>query len=235
MGSGITREPTALSARLLHAAVQLLRAADEPPEALDGDWQNLLYGHLSEDDSDDLDGGALGGGGRARPRETGAAPGASACMRLRLQRCGACPGCACSAALVGSAPPNTRHTQATLAQSARAACMTSHACAERARRGRSWRMHAKCSSTLQGRTVDVDPAAVLALADAGGEDESAEQWKGDPLLSADVGGAAVRTLIGIMHADRAFFDAALRELNKEEAEYLHGAFAAHAQGQAAHA
>jgi hypothetical protein len=44
----------------MHAAVQLLRAADEPPEAADGDWRSLLYGAQSDDDSEDLEGG--GGG-----------------------------------------------------------------------------------------------------------------------------------------------------------------------------
>lgn len=63
LGSGIIRHPTPLPSRLMHAAVQLLRAADEPPEAADGDWRSLLYGAQSDDDSEDGDCGlgALGG------------------------------------------------------------------------------------------------------------------------------------------------------------------------------
>lgn len=62
LGSGITRHPTPLPSRLMHAAVQLLHAADEPPEAADGDWRSLLYGAQS-DDSEDGDGqaGSMGG------------------------------------------------------------------------------------------------------------------------------------------------------------------------------
>jgi hypothetical protein len=40
--------------------VQLLRAADEPPEAADGDWRSLLYGAQSDDDSEDGEGGECG-------------------------------------------------------------------------------------------------------------------------------------------------------------------------------
>jgi hypothetical protein len=60
LGSGIIRHPTPLPSRLMHAVVQLLRAADEPPEAADGDWRSLLYGAQSDDDSEDGEGGVSG-------------------------------------------------------------------------------------------------------------------------------------------------------------------------------
>lgn len=78
----------------------------------------------------------------------------------------------------------------------------------------------------------MDPAAVMALTEGGGDDESA-LWQRDPLHSADVGGAAVGTLISLMHADRGYFDASLSELNEEEKTYLQAAFQSH--GAAEHA
>ena len=40
--------------------MQLLRAADEPPETADGDWRSLLYGPQSDDDDSEDDGCGLG-------------------------------------------------------------------------------------------------------------------------------------------------------------------------------
>lgn len=87
---------------------------------------------------------------------------------------------------------------------------------------------------VQGRVTDVDPAAVMALTEGGAEEESAG-WLRDPLHAADVGGAAVGTLVSLMHADRGYFDASLSELNETERTYLQSAFQNHSQGTAEHA
>jgi hypothetical protein len=174
LGDGVTRAPTQLTARLMHAAVQLLRAADDPPDATDGDWQSLLYGGLSDESSDaDTATGTDGAGLETLVR---------------------------------------RRTHADSRHNACTACI----CAR-----------------VQGRAVDVDPAAVLALADVGADDEAGEQWRQDPLRGADLRDAAVRTLMALMHVDCPFFDAALVELNKDEAEYLRGAFDALRAAEAA--
>ena len=79
---------------------------------------------------------------------------------------------------------------------------------------------------MQGRVADVDPAAVMALTEGGGDDESAH-WQRDPLYSADLGGSAMGTLVSLMHVDRGYFDASLSELNKDERSYLQSAFQSH--------
>ena len=71
IGSGIIRHPTPLPARLMHAIVQLLRAADEPVEEADGDWRSLLYGAQSDDDSEDNGDGSLGSQAGAAAGGTG--------------------------------------------------------------------------------------------------------------------------------------------------------------------
>lgn len=78
----------------------------------------------------------------------------------------------------------------------------------------------------------MDPAAVIALTEGGGDQESAH-WQRDPLYSADLGGTAMGTLISLMHADRGYFDASLSELDDAERAYLQSAFQAH--GAAEHA
>ena len=79
---------------------------------------------------------------------------------------------------------------------------------------------------MQGRVADVDPAAVMALNEGGGDDESAH-WQRDPLYSADLGGSAMGTLVSLMHVDRGYFDASLSELNEDERSYLQSAFQSH--------
>jgi hypothetical protein len=89
-----------------------------------------------------------------------------------------------------------------------------------------------CCWCVQGRVTDVDPAAVMELAEGRGGDTS-EMWHRDPLHSVDVGGAAVETLVSLMHADRSYFDASLSELNEEERTYLQNLFQSHRVGDRA--
>jgi hypothetical protein len=76
----------------------------------------------------------------------------------------------------------------------------------------------------------VDPAAVMALTEGSGAEES-EMWHHDPLNSTDVGGAAVGTLVSLMIADRGYFDALLSELDDEERTYLQNSFQSHGAGE----
>lgn len=72
----------------------------------------------------------------------------------------------------------------------------------------------------------MDPAAVMALAEGGGDDENA-LWRCDPLYAADIAGAALGTLVSLMNSDRGYFDALLTELNEDERMYLQTAFQSH--------
>lgn len=64
-GSGVSRSPTPLPARLMHAVVQLLQQAAAPPDDT-ANWRELLYGEYSDSGDDGERDGAAGDGAAQR-------------------------------------------------------------------------------------------------------------------------------------------------------------------------
>lgn len=76
---------------------------------------------------------------------------------------------------------------------------------------------------VQGKGVNLNVEALMSMAmDAADDDDDAAGgcWRADPLFSADLAAAALRALRGLAHADRAYFEAVMCELNDGEREFL---------------
>lgn len=79
---------------------------------------------------------------------------------------------------------------------------------------------------MQGKGVNLNVEAILSMAmDAAEEDDEAGgYWRADPLFNADLASAAIAALRDLAHADRAYFEAAMSELNEEERSFLQEQF-----------
>ena len=82
------------------------------------------------------------------------------------------------------------------------------------------------AACVQHKAVNLNVEALMSMAmDAGDDDDDAGgYWRSDPLYSADLSGAAIAALRDLAHADRAYFEAAMSELNDTERTFLQNLF-----------
>jgi hypothetical protein len=85
---------------------------------------------------------------------------------------------------------------------------------------------AHLNNSMQGRTVDLDPAMIAAFADSDADGDAPEAyWKADPLYHQDILLLTKEELRGLMHSDQLYFKAALSELNESELAFMTKLFA----------